>query len=1040
MRPKLLVLGVVALSLCRGLPAGEYSVTTWGVDEGLPQSSVTDIAQTPDGFIWISTLMSGLSRFDGVQFVNFDSANTPAMANSGLHRLLVDQQGRLWVNDSTGNLLLRQGNGFAKVGEGMKLGYLVGEHDGCMAFSTLDGGLVLGRCGSDGQWTWQPFKPPSAGGRATWVEDADGILWGAIPGGKLGRLVQNQFQVLDSPPGLASNHIRALARTAAGQVLIGTDLELARWEGAAFTNCNPAGPGSKISVRRIMPVAGGLWLEADNQLRFFDQKHWHEPVAGWDSQQLPWSHLQSVRADNAGGFWLSLSDEGLAHVDRAGKLVRITSDEGLPSQVVQTYFCDRQGNLWAGYHRGGLIQLRKQTFHAVTRAEGLTDELVTSVTEDPAGAVWLGTAGGSLARWEAGQCQGFTLPLHSLLSQNVVACAGPDGRVWIGTGGSGLFVREHDTFRLVLPPEQIPLGVRQLLVTKNGAVWFANFSGLYQFDGSALKCVVPTGSNTTEQVVAALAEAPDGGIWFGTMGGALCRWREGKLSSYHPPEDAPASRIWALCAGRDNTVWAGTLNSGLLRFKDGQFTRFTKADGLADNDISHILDDDRGNLWLGSRVGVMCVSKQSLAAKTIAPEPGSCRVFGLNDGLPTVGMTLEFAPSCVKAHDGALWFGSSKGASWVRPDDVRAPEPAPPVVVDSVWADRNLREFSRNSSPSALPEITVEPGVNSIEVCYTSADFTAPRFVRFKYRLEPLDTDWLEADSRRSVDYNHLPAGNYVFHVTAENGDGIWNPTGASFRLVVQPHYWERKSFIVACLLLLVAAVALVVRRITSQRLRRKLERLHQQQQIERERARIARDLHDDLGAGLTEISLTSVLARNPTLPETESRACLHEIDQRARELVQRMDEIVWAVNPRNDSLVSLAHYCCQYAKQLLQPLGLACRFDLQPGLPELVLTSEQRYSFFLAFKETINNVARHSGASELHLAIHAEKGGLHFLVKDNGCGFEAGAELAGADGLRNIRERIERMGGQCEITSQPGQGTCVSLCVPLNVPAKLKA
>lgn len=582
--------------------------------------------------------------------------------------------------------------------------------------------------------------------------------------------------------------------------------------------------------------------------------------------------------------------------------------------------------------------------------------------------------------------------------------------------------------------------MRQLLVTKNGAVWFANFSGLYQFDGKTLNCVVPTGSNTTEQVVAALAEAPDGGIWFGTMGGALCRWREGKLSSQHPPGDVPASRIWALCAENDGTVWAGTLNSGLLRFNGGQFTRFTKADGLVDNDISHILADDRGNLWLGSRVGVMCVAKKSLVAKTIAAAPGSCRVFGVNDGLPTVGMTLEFAPSCVKAHDGTLWFGSSKGASWVWPDDVRAPEPAPPVLVESVWADRNLREFSKKPSLSGLPEITVEPGVNSLEVRYTSPDFTAPHFVRFKYRLEPLDSDWLDAESRRSVDYNHLPAGNYVFRVTAENGDGIWNPTGAGFRLVVQPHFWERKSFIAACLLLLVASVALVVRRITSQRLRRKLELLHQQQQIERERARIARDLHDDLGAGLTEISLTSVFAKNPALPAAESRACLQEIDQRARELVQRMDEIVWAVNPRNDSLVSLAHYCCQYAKQLLQPLGLACRFDLQPGLPELVLTSEQRYSFFLAFKEAINNVARHSGASELHLAINAENGSLHFLIEDNGCGFLTGAELAGSDGLRNIRERIERMGGQCEIASQPGKGTGVSLSLPLNVPAKIEA
>ena len=133
------------LALGGGLEASDYRVTAWGVDEGLPQSSVTDVAQTPDGFIWISTLMSGISRFDGVQFVNFDSANTPAMANSGIHRLLVDWQGNLWVNDSTGNLLLRQGNTFIKVGEGIKLGFLAGGHAGRVAFSTYEGELVIGR-------------------------------------------------------------------------------------------------------------------------------------------------------------------------------------------------------------------------------------------------------------------------------------------------------------------------------------------------------------------------------------------------------------------------------------------------------------------------------------------------------------------------------------------------------------------------------------------------------------------------------------------------------------------------------------------------------------------------------------------------------------------------------------------------------------------------------------------------------------------------------------------------------------------------------
>ena len=1028
-------LGVGVVFGCGLARAGEYSVTSWGVDEGLPQSSVTDIAQTPDGFIWISTLMSGLSRFDGVQFVNFDSVNTPALVNTGVRRLLVDKLGNLWVNDSWGNLLLRQGNSFIKVGEGMKLGSLVGEGPGRLAFTTIEGELVTGQRDAAGQWNWQHHKPPVSTGNTYYYEDTDGKLWFIAPGNKLGCYVAGQYEILDAPPGLAGSKIQALARDYAGRIWVGTDMELAYWDHGVFINSHSAGATAKISVRRITPVPAGLWVEADNRLYFYDQHQWHPPVADWNSKQAPWSHLRVLRVDNLGGLWISLGDEGLAHVDCAGKLVRVTSADGLPSQLVQAFFCDREGNLWAGYHRGGLIQVRKETFHTVARTEGLLDTLVTSVTEDPSGAVWMGTAGGSVARWQDGECQNFTLPLRGVFCQDVVVWAGPDGRVWIGTGGNGLLVWDKGEFQHALPPEQIPAGVRQLLVTKNGEVWFANFSGLYRFDGKRTEQVLAMTQNA--QCVAALAEAPDGAILFGTMGGTLRRWHAGKLTSFQPLDALAGNRIWALWPEADGTVWAGTLNSGLLRFKDGQFTRFTKADGLADNYVSHILEDDLGNLWLGSSVGVMCVPKKSLESKT---RPGAripCRLFGRNDGLPTVAMTLEFQPSCVRARDGALWFGTPKGASWVRADDMRPPESAPPVLVESVWADRNPEAFAPAGARDKMPQLIVEPGVNNLEVRYTAPDFTAPQLMRFKYRLAPLDTDWQDAGSHRSVNYNHLPAGDYTFSVTAGNSDGEWNPAGAGFRLRVLPHFWERKSFLAAALLSLIALVAFIARRITQQRMRRKLELLHQQQQVERERARIARDLHDDLGAGLTEIGLTSDLAQNDSLPDYESREYVREIGTRARELVQRMDEIVWAVNPRNDSLNSLSVYACQYAQRLLKPLGLACRFDVQPGLPETVLNSEQRYNFFLAFKEAINNIARHSGATELHVAIHAEAGKLFFLVEDNGRGFELGGELAGADGLRNIRERLERLGGQCDIRSQPGQGTHIALCVPLTGPVK---
>ena len=1025
------------LMSCGGLQAGEYSVTSWGVDEGLPQSSVTDIAQTPDGFLWIGTLLSGLSRFDGVRFVNFDFANTPALANTGVRHMFVDTTGRLWVNGGDGSLLLKQGNTFVKVGNGFKVMALVGDWQGRMTFATLEGELIVGNCDASGQWQWQHYKAPVEGVNFDFSEDDTGVIWFLAANKKLGRFVAGHFEILDSPPGLGGKTIQCLARDETGGIWIGTDRELARWEHGVFTNCNPAGIAGKISVRRIKPVSGGrVWFEGDGKLICYEQGQWSAPVAKWDGNQLPWSQVRIVRADNHGGLWLSLVD-GMAHLSREGRLERVTGADGLPSQSAQAVCADYEGNLWVGYHRGGLIEVRLSTFHAVARREGLHDTLVTSVTEDTAGTIWLGTASGSVARWADGVCTNFTVPLQGKFCQDVVVAAGPDGRVWVGTGGNGLLVWDQGRFQSVLLPDQISSdGVRQLLVTKNGDVWFANFKGLYRLTGNKIEQVfAPYG---TAQAVAALKEGPDGSLWIGTIGGMLRHWQDGKLTSYLPHDNVPASRFCALWPSADGTVWIGTMSGGLLEFKDGIFTRFTTADGLADDSISHILADDEDNLWLGSHVGVMCIAKKSLSPRMDRAMPVRCRLFGRSDGLPTVALTLEFQPSCVKTHDGILWFGTPKGASWVNPRVVRPAEPPPPVLVESIRADNQMRELTQPVSGNAMPELTVEPGVNNLEVRFTSPVFTAPEEMRFKYRLDKLDADWVDLGGQRTVTFTHLSPGEYAFNVMAGNTDGRWSQPPAAFRLIVQPHLWERTSFRLALMFALLGGVVLTVRRTTQQRLRRKLEVLRQQQQIYQERARIAQDLHDDLGAGLTEISLTSAMSTNPNLPEYESLQYSREVSARAAELVQRMDEIVWAVNPRNDSFVSLSFYACQYAEQILKPLGIACRLDVQQGLPEISLNAEQRYNFFLAFKEAIANIAKHSGATELRLAIHIAEGKFLFQLEDNGRGFAPGSEQPGADGLRNIRERITRVGGECEITSQPGRGTRVSMMLPVvTQPAK---
>ena len=1040
-RPFLLA-GLLVLLLWKAgypsaLKAGEYNIRIWGVDDGMPQSSVTDIVQTQDGYVWIGTLLSGLSRFDGMRFVNFDVDNTPGLTHSGIRRLLVDSSGTLWVNDYANHLIQKAGNGFRSVGAPeVKLGSLLWDRDGKFTFATLDGELLLGRHHGGTNWTWELIKSPYPGNPYFVAEGAD-ELWFRAPGSKLGRYANKKFEVLESAPGLDHRQVLTLAKDTLGKIMVGTEDGLFYWTGSSFTNATPPGSEKRLMVRQIISAkAGEFWVEANGRFRLLANGQWQGEAAGWDGNNPPWSRLRSLRSDNAGGLWISLREEGLAHLRTDGSLHRITGSDGLPSQLVQALFPSRDGSLWTGYHRGGLLQVRPRLLHPVARAEGLMDTLVTSVTEDAAGSIWIGTAGGSVARWQDGSCTNLTLPLRGAFCQDVVVCADPSGRVWIGTGGNGLLVHEAGGFRQVIEPAALQGGVRVLFVQRSGVVWFANFSGLYRLENE--KAVRVLEFKATSQVAAALAEGPDGELWLGTLGGTLRRYHQGKWEDFTPTDNVAASRFWSLLPAGDGTVWVGTMNQGLLLFKNGRFARFGKRGGLADDCISHILFHDSKHLWLGTRAGILRVAGKNLERIAEgALDTANCRVFGRGDGLLTTAFMLEFQPNCLRGRDGVLWFGSANGVSWVRPADLRERQPPPPVIIESLLVDGIPLEISAVSPNATLatdftvPRVVVGPGVKNLQITFTAPNFTSPELIRYKYRLDGLDSDWIPVRDRR-ITYTHLPPGKFTFHVTAGNSDGVWNTEGASFDLEVRPFFYQRGSFIVGCLIVAAGLLIYAVRAVTRRRMLRKLEKLERQRELDQERARIAQDLHDDLGAALTEISLTSDLIQNESLHQGISRVYVREIGARAREVVVAMDEIVWAVNPRNDSTASLSAYCCQYAQHHLKPSGIACRLKIDPALPSLPLNTEQRHQIFLAFKEAVNNVVRHSKAREMHVTISAPQDELLIEIQDDGCGFDAGLRAEGADGLRNMPERLARVGGACTITSRPDQGTRVTLRLPL--------
>jgi signal transduction histidine kinase len=354
------------------------------------------------------------------------------------------------------------------------------------------------------------------------------------------------------------------------------------------------------------------------------------------------------------------------------------------------------------------------------------------------------------------------------------------------------------------------------------------------------------------------------------------------------------------------------------------------------------------------------------------------------------------------------------------------------VIIESVLVESQPQDTNSLRAPR-LETLTIPPGNERLEIQYTALNFGAPERARFRYRLEGHEKDWIEAGGDRVARYSKLPPGQYRFRVTAANEDGVWNETGSSLALIVQPPFWRTWWFLTTIVVCLLAVIIAVVRYFSVQKLERQLAVLRQQEVLEKERGRIARDIHDQLGASLTQVALLGeMVTSDKHLPdEVESHA--RQISQTARETTRTLDEIVWTVNPANDTLEGLVNYVCKYAQEFLAVAGLRYRFEVPPELPARPIPPEVRHHVFLAAKEAVTNVVRHAGASSAWVRLKVEPSHFVLEIADDGRGLAGMDEKRAATrhGLSNMRQRMEDIGGEFSLDSAPEGGLRIRFTVP---------
>ena len=738
-------------------------------------------------------------------------------------------------------------------------------------------------------------------------------------------------------------------------------------------------------------------------------------------------------------MWLGTSFNGLIRFDGS-------RFEGNPfptsARGIATLTEDSEGNLWVGMRAGGLDRIRMRAVQLELEETGLPFEPVQSITEDTNGVFWGATQNGLLIRRDNGQWSVVPTPGDGVM------CVAADrtGSVWVATQKGQLFCWHDGQFRTWGKTEGLEGRVlHSLLASSNGDVWIGGPSTSVQrlrggkFD--TLKLQRDSGA------VRAMTEDISGNIWIGTARGALLRVarQSDAMSDETERLGLPLMSIRALQATKDGALWIGYAGWGIGRLKDEHFARITTSEGLDNDFISQIISDDHGSLWCGDDRGLFRL-RQDEAEDVMAGH--SARVqsirYGKGEGLPALQAMVGASPGALRSSDGRLWIPMHTALAVIDPIHLQENQNPPPVLLNRVMVDGQIRGWH----PGILPEskestgrpvdleksgatLRLPPGYHHVEFQFTALFFAAPENLRFRYMLEGFDDTWVDTANEHEVGYSRLPAGDYRFRVRACNSSGVWNENGAALAFTVLPFFWQTWWFRIIAAAFFICVFVGIGRYISFRRLHMKLRLLEQQAALSKERARIARDIHDDLGTRLSEITLLSELAQQDHSEQEKSREHIRHISVTARQATDSLDEIVWAANPRNDTLPDLVGYIGQFAQQFLHMARIGCRLELPDQPPKWPLSAETRHNLFLVTKETLNNVVRHAHASEVRLRVTLSEQSLNVTIEDNGQGFEPDREQPSADGVRNMHQRMEAIGGRCDIVSKRGAGTVVALSLP---------
>ncbi|HEX7860222.1 MAG TPA: two-component regulator propeller domain-containing protein [Verrucomicrobiae bacterium] len=961
-----------------------YTARAWQTEDGLPQATPRAITQTRDGYLWVGTF-NGLARFDGIQFRTFTVNNTPELKSDQINVLHEDRLGNLWIGTGEGGLVRYGGGEFTWVASSSNLSINAICEDG-------RGDLL--------------------------VASSEGI-----------HCISNDQLVARRIEGFTQKtEVIALMPTAGGDLWIGTRraLYLAR-EGKTVQISHTF----REEVHHMeLDQNDRPWVAFSNAGIGFAEE---TAANGAQTKRPSFTLLPNRFKANAmhrsprGTLWLGSYGGPLFRV-RPGvtnTFVNVANPAKLPITAI---YEANDGHIWLGLQAGGLWQLREKLVRTLGTADGLLTAVISSLCEDRDGRIWVGTFGKGLHRWD-GSAQRFESVRRDLLNVTTVL-EDRQRNLWLGRYGGMLARRDHaGNFA---DENSFGMRTRVLFEDRDGGLWIGTLdNGVEHFKDGVLTHYT-TANGLSNDHIRAIAQDASGDIWFGTSRG-LNRLNNGKILTYDRADGLGGNEVRTLYLDREGTFWIGSTGGGLTRWRDGVLRSIGTQQGLINDWIEQIVEDDEGNLWLGSNGGLMRVSLQELNECFAGTVPFvHCRFFGRSHGLLLAHCGTGFQRSSIRASDGKLWFGTSAGLIVVDPKQIKSNTNAPAVYIEELVRDD--RTILVNSEQ---PQTSLPAGTRRLEFRFTALDFSEPAKIRFRYKLEGLDSDWVNAGTRREAIYTRPPPGEYRFRVTAKNNQGVWNESGAAMSISIAPFFWQTRTFQVLVLLAAFAASGLIGWILLRRKHLRELRALEEKHALEGERARIARDIHDGVGSSLVKISLLGEMAMRRINTENHGQDQVRKITATARQVLRDMDEIVWAVDPKNDTLENFAGYLGHFAGEHFQDTEIRCHLNLPTDLPAFTLSANTRHNLLLAVQEALNNIVKHSQAKKARVSLKLLDSTLIIEIDDDG-EFPQKKTHRQGNGIKNMQQRLTFIGGATSFHEGSDGGTSVRFEVPMNAHLKL--